>query len=188
MQNVRDHDILQLYEQRNEAAITETISRYGVLCRTVAKNILGSNEDAEECLNDALMSAWNAIPPAKPQNFCAYLMKLVRNQACNRWSARTAEKRGGGQMTEALDELAECVAGDDNVEQSIDRKLVLEAITRFLGELPAEQRQLFVRRYWHASSIEDLASDFDMTENHVYVSLSRIRKRLEKYLRKEGLL
>lgn len=183
-----DQEILLLYQHRDQQALKETEAQYGTLCRTVAHNILGSREDAEECVSDALLNAWNAIPPAKPRNFCAYLLRLVRNHAINRYHANRSAKRGDGHLPQALEELSECVPSRDNVESELDRRAVLQSIIRFLDQLPEQQRHLFVRRYWYASSVTELATDFGMTENHVSVTLSRIRKRLHAQLEKEGLL
>lgn len=183
-----DNAILDLFEARNEQALRETSGRYGAICRSVARNILGTEEDAEECLNDALFGAWNAIPPAHPQNFGAYFLTLVRNFALKKYAAAHTEKRGGGQMSAALDEISEIIASRDNVEHEIDKRAMLDAVTRFLGTLPESQRNLFVRRYYHASSVSELSEMFDMSENNIKVTLSRIRKRLCNQLRKEGLL
>lgn len=179
--------LLMLYN-RDEQALEETVNTYGALCRSAARNILGSDEDAEECLNDALLTAWNAIPPAKPRNYCAYLLKLVRNAAFDKFKARKSAKRGGGQTTEALDELSEIFPAADNVETEVEQRELMQAVTKFLEKLPKQQRDLFLCRYWQAASITDLAARFQMTENHVKVTLSRLRKRLETYLREEGLL
>ena len=183
-----DQRILTMYEERNEQALRETTVRYGALCRSVARNILGTEEDAEECLDDALLGAWNAIPPAHPANFGAYFLTLVRNFALKKYAAAHAEKRGGGQMPAALSEISEILASGENVEHEIDRRAMLEAVTKYLGTLPEHQRSLFVRRYYHASSVSELAELFGISENNVKVTLSRIRKRLCTYLRKEGLL
>ena len=147
-----DNRILLLFAQRNEQALRESEQQYGALCRSVARNILGNNEDAEECVSDAMLTAWNAIPPARPQNYCAYLLRLVRNHAINRWHAEHAEKRGGGELPAALDELSECVASGETVEQAMNRRALLEAITQFLKKQPAMHRQIFVRRYWQANA------------------------------------
>ncbi|MBR3448199.1 MAG: sigma-70 family RNA polymerase sigma factor [Oscillospiraceae bacterium] len=168
--------------------MAETVSQYGMRCKNVARNILGSEEDAEECLNDALLSAWNAIPPARPRHYGAYFLTLVRNFALKRYAAGHAEKRGGGQMPLALAELSDCLSSGENIEREIDRRVMLEAVKQFLGELPERQRNLFVRRYWYAAPISEIAADFEMTDINVKVTLSRIRNRLQKYLRKEGLL
>ena len=183
-----DKQLVYLFEQKDEQAIRTAQEQYGTLCRTTALNVLGSREDAEECLNDALLAVWNAIPPAKPRNFCAYLLRLVRNAAINRLSSRTADKRGGGQTPAALSELAECIPARDNVEQEADRNALLRGITAFLEGLPVQQRRLFMRRYWFTAAVSELAAEFEMSEDAVYQTLSRTRKRLAEYLRKEGLL
>ncbi len=188
MAATNDTTIIQLYEDRNEQALLETTGAYGALGRSIARNIVGTEEDAEECLNDALFGAWNSIPPTRPRNFCAYFTTLVRNAALKKYAASHAEKRGCGQMASALNEISEILASHENVEHEIDRRMMLEAVTRFLGTLPEMQRNLFVRRYYHASPMAELAEQFDMSENNVKVTLSRIRKKMCEYLRKEGLL
>lgn len=185
---INDERIISLFEQRNEQALAETTSMYGALCRSVARNILGTNEDAEECFDDALLAAWNAIPPAHPQSLRAYILRLVHNHAVNRWNASKAQKRGGSQLPAALDELSEVLASRESIEDENERREMLEGITQFLRGLPKQQRDLFVRRYWYAATVSELSALFNMTENHVKVTLSRIRKRLQNYLRKEGLL
>ena len=185
---IDDKRILLMLHNRDEQALKVTAERYGALCRSVARDILGSEQDAEECLNDALLQIWNAIPPAKPDNFCAYLLKTVRNHALNRYKAGHAQKRGGGQQAAALDELAELLPASDNVLSEVEQRELLAAITRFLQGLPQKKRDLFIRRYWRFSSCSDLAADFGMRENNVQVTLSQLRKKLHAYLRKEGLL
>ena len=177
-----------LLHNRDEQALQASMQQYGALCRTVARSILGSDEDAEECLNDALLQIWNSIPPADPENYCAYLMKTVRNLALNRYKARHREKRGNGQVSQALDELAEIFPAAENVEKELEQRELLNAVTAFLQGLPEQQRNLFIYRYWQAEAIADLAALSGMTENHVKVTLSRLRKRLQKYLREEELL
>lgn len=177
-----------LLNQRSEQALRETATQYGALCRSTARNILGSEEDAEECFNDALLTVWNTIPPAQPENYCAFLLKIVRNAALDRFRHRQRGKRGSGQTAAALDELSELLPSAENVEQTVERRELLTAITRFLEKLPEQQRALFVKRYWHFAAFSDLAGEFDMTENHVQVTLSRLRKKLQNHLRKEGLL
>ena len=160
---------------------------YGALCRSVARNILGSDEDAEECLNDALLTVWNAIPPAKPSNFCAYLLKLVRNAAFDRYKARRREKRGGGQTAQALDELTEIFPSSENVEQELEQRELMQAVTVFLQSLPEKHRNLFICRYWQSAAIAELAARFDMSESNVKVTLSRLRRDLRTSLEKEGI-
>lgn len=185
---IDDKRILLMLNNRDEQALAVIAEQYGALCRTVARDILGSEQDAEECLNDALLQIWNAIPPAQPENFCAYLMKTVRNHALNRYKAGHRTKRGGGQQAAALDELSELLPSSENVLSELERRELLEAISRFLQSLPVKKRNLFIRRYWGFTSFSDLAAESGMRENNVQVTLSHIRKKLLAYLRKEGLL
>ena len=185
---MEDHEIVALFFERDEAALTEINRKYSLPLRSLCLRILGNPEDAEECLNDALLAAWNAIPPAHPDNFRAYLLRLVRNLAINRWHAAKRQKRVSNQLADALDELSESLPARENVEQELDKRALSSAIVTFLSGLPQQQRDLFVRRYWYASSVSECASLFGMTENNVKVSLSRIRKRMQDYLRKEGFL
>lgn len=185
---IDDKRILLMLNNRDEQALKESMVLYGALCRSVARDILGNDEDAEECINDALLTVWNAIPPAHPDNYRAYLLKIVRNEALNRYKASHREKRGNGQMIQTLDELAEIFPAADNIEKEIEQRELLAAITGFLEQLPQKQRDLFVRRYWSATAIAELADTFGMTESHVKVTLMRLRKKLQNHLRKEGLL
>ena len=113
-----DTQIIQLYWDRNDQAIPATAEKYGNYCTSIAKNILGNNEDAEECVNDTYWSAWNAMPPNKPSILSTFLGKITRNLSIKRYNRNTADKRGGGQLTVVLDELADCVSGKDDVEQA----------------------------------------------------------------------
>lgn len=183
-----DHEIISLFEQRNEQAISESTQQYGALCRSVARNITGSEEDAEECLNDAMLAAWNAIPPAKPKNFCAYLLRLVRNAALDRYRAARTGKRNAEHLADSIHELAEIIPDQGDVVSEVERREMIAAINAFLQDLPQKQRDLFVRRYWYTDDIATLSDTFHMTESHVTVTLSRLRKRLKKHLGKEGLL
>jgi len=185
---INDKRILLMLNNRNEQALTETVQRYGALCRSVARNILENDEDAEECLNDALLTVWNAIPPAQPENYCAYLLKLVRNTALDKYRSKQRAKRGNGQVSQALDELSEIFASSENVESELEQRALMEKVTAFLTKLPKNQRDLFICRYWQSESVAQLAEHFDMTETNVKVMLSRLRKRLQEYLREEGWL
>lgn len=185
---MKDKRILLMLNNRDEQALTETVDSYGALCRSVARSILGNEEDAEECLNDALLQIWTTIPPKQPDNFCAYLMKIVRNGALDRFKSQNRTKRGKGQQTATLDELAELLPAADNVASEVEQRELLAAITHFLQTLSKKHRDLFIRRYWGFESFSALAEEFGMSENNVQVTLSHIRKKLHTYLRKEGLL
>jgi RNA polymerase sigma-70 factor (ECF subfamily) len=180
-----DAKIVQLYFDRNEQAIPATADKYGNYCTSIAKNILGNHEDAEECVNDTYLNTWNAIPPHRPKMLSTFLGKIVRNLAFNRYKHNTADKRGGGEITAVLDELAGCVS-DNEVEHAYEHKELVAAINDFLGSLPAEKRNIFVCRYWYTDSISDIAVRFDMTYSAVSMTLNRLRTKLHDYLIERG--
>lgn len=181
-----DAQIVQLYWDKNEQAIPATADKYGNYCTSIAKNILGNKEDAEECVNDTYLNAWNSMPPNRPSVLSAFLGKITRTLSIKRYNRNTAEKRGGGQLPVVLDEIMELVSDTDSVEQEIDRRELIKAINTFLGGLPADKRSIFICRYWYFDSITAIASRFGMTENHVSVTLSRIRVKLHKHLIERG--
>ncbi len=184
---MEDREIVQLYWDRNEDAIPQTMPKYGNYCSAVAKNILGDPLDAEECVNDAYMAAWNSIPPHRPERLATYVGKLVRNLAINRREKNLAAKRGGGEIALILDELSECVAARDSVEETVGMNEVTEAINAFLATLPARRRQIFVRRYWYSDSIAAIAERYEMGTGAVSMVLARVRKALQGYLSERGL-
>ena len=177
-----DAKIVQLYWDRNEQAIPVTTDKYGNYCTSIAMNILGNREDAEECVNDTYLNAWNTIPPHRPNILSTFLGKIVRNLSIKRYKHNTADKRGGGQATVVLDEIAEFVSDTGSVEQEIDRRELVKAIDSFLDRLPTDKRNIFVCRYWYFDSISDIANRFGMTENNVSVTLNRLRLKLHNYL------
>lgn len=177
-----DTTIVQLYIDRNEQAIPATADKYGNYCLSIAKNILISYEDAEECVNDMYLKTWNAIPPHRPQILSTFLGKLVRNLAFNKYKHNIAEKRGGGEITLVLDELAGCVSGKDDVEQAYEYKELVAAINDFLSTLPTEKRNIFVCRYWYTDSIPDIATRYNTTYAAVSMTLNRLRIKLHNYL------
>ena len=182
-----DKAIVELYWQRSEAAIQCSDAKYGSGCRSTAANILGSREDAEECFSDALLRVWNTIPPQRPTDLRAYLLKITRNLAIDRYKARQAEKRGGGQLPAVLEELAECV-GSGSAEDPLLAKELSDAVNRFLRSLPRRECGIFLRRYFFAEPAAEIARRFGLTANHVTVLLCRVRQKLRQHLRKEGLI
>jgi len=182
-----DAKILELYFDRDERAIPATADKYGSYCTSIAKNILGNQEDAEECVNDAYLNTWNAIPPHRPKLLSAFLGKIVRNLAFNRYKRNTADKRGGGEITAVLDELSGCVAGNDDVAQAYEYKEIVAAVNGFLRTLPAGKRNIFVCRYWYTESIADIAARYGMTYAAVTMTLNRLRTKLHNYLTERGL-
>lgn len=181
-----DNSIIQLYWDRNDQAIRVTSEKYGRYCKAIAKNILNNEEDAEECVNDTYLNAWNAMPTCWPKQLSTFLGKITRNLSFNRYKHSHAEKRGGGEIMLVLDELADCVSDADDVEQMIDRRELEKAINLFLRGLPREKRDIFVRRYWYADSVSDIASSYGMLQGTVSKTLERTRKQLKSHLMERG--
>ncbi len=184
---MEDSQIINLYFARNEQAIKETDTKYGGYCYSIAYNILTNQEDAQECVSDTYLSAWNAIPPRRPPVLAAFLGKITRHISIDRWRKYRAFKRGEGQIEIALDELSECVSGAQSAEDAAIRKEILAAVNRFLGEMNDMERSIFLCRYWYLDSVEDIAEKSSFSVSKVKSMLLRIRKRLNASLEKEGL-
>ena len=182
-----DEAILTLFWARAESAIKETAQKYGRHCIAIAMNILHSAEDAEECVNDTYLKVWDAIPPARPTAFAAFIGRITRNLSLNRYKANRTQKRGGNTVTVLLEELSDCLPARDTVESAYDESVVSRAISAFLYTERAEARQVFVRRYWYAESVAGIASRFGMGEGKVKSMLFRTRRRLRDYLESEGI-
>lgn len=182
-----DEQLVGLFLLRSEDAIAEAERKYGRYCRAVAYNILGSREDSEECVSDALCRAWDSIPPNKPESMSAYLGRLTRNLALNRLEKLNAEKRGAGQTALALEELAECVPSENSVEREVDGALLTEAINRFLASLSVETRRIFVLRYWQLEPVKDISAALGISESKVKMTLLRTRRKLKTALEREDL-
>lgn len=188
MITVNDTQIIQLFFDRNEQAIAESSRAYGGLLKKIAMQILGNAQDAEECVSDTMLKAWNTIPPEKPTFFRAYLAKLTRNLSLNRAEENHALRRGGGQAPLVLDELAECLRSSEDVEASVDRRACIAALEDFVRSLPEQHAKVFMRRYFSMIPIADIAAELEISENTVKSILSRTRTKLQKHLSKEGLL
>lgn len=183
-----DKRIIELYNERSESAISETANKYGKYCYYIAYHILYNKEDSEECVNDTYLRAWDTIPPQYPNKLSAFLGKITRNLALNRYKYYVREKRGFGQTSLVLEELQECVPASNSTEQAIEEILLVEALNRFLYALPIEKRMMFLRRYWYMSSIQEIADDFGYSESKVKMTLLRIRNKLKLVLEKEGIV
>lgn len=181
-----DKTIVDLYFLRNEDAITLTEEKYGPYCYRIAYNILTNREDAQESVSDTYLAAWNAIPPRRPSVLATFLGKITRHISIDRWRQRTAAKRGGGEVSLALEELSECVAGLRNVELEYERKELMKAYTRFLKDLPEVERRVFLCRYWYMESIEAIASKFGFSQSKVKMLLQRTRIKLRLRFEEEG--
>ena len=182
-----DENIIKLFAERSEGAVKEAEKKYRAYCFTIANNILQNAQDAEECVSDAMLAAWNTIPPARPEKLSAYLGRLTRNSALKKYRDRNAEKRGGGEPLLALDELMECISSRGTVEKEVDSKAIGAALDRFLSSLPDTQRRVFVCRYWYMDSIEDISRRFRFSESKTKSMLLRLRGKLMKILEKEGI-
>ncbi len=183
---MKDAQILELFFQRSQQAVEAVGTEYGNKLRRLAENILGSWQDAEECVNDALMAAWEAIPPARPEPLLPWLYTVTRHKAMNRLRHDGAKKRASS-MTVALEELGE-VAGADAPAREAETAELTRAIDRFLGKLGKTDRQLMVGRYWYGEAYDTMALRLGLTENACMARVARARKKLKTALEKEGLL
>ncbi len=168
-----DTDIIELYWRRDESAVAETDAKYGAYCRAVSMNILGIFEDAEECVNDTYVRAWNAMPPARPKRLRVWLARITRNLSLDRWSRDRAAKRGGG-MTVLLSELDECIPSAHGLEETADAKELARNIDRWLAALPEAERTVFLRRYWIGESVSRIAQSLGMNANTLTKRLGRM--------------
>lgn len=180
-----DTSIIELFWQRRESAIKELSNKYGHYCNAVAMNVLQNSHDAEECVNDGYLAVWNSIPPNKPKSLGAYVTKIVRNKAVDRYNKFHSAKRGNGSEGLPIDELNDLVSGS-NTEQEINKKELLDAINSFLDALPKKTRLIFVGRYWSCRSLSEIAAHFGTNEHNITVILSRTRQKLRKYLYERG--
>ena len=185
---MEDREIVELYWRRSEEAIQASQRKYGGYCTAIARNILLNFQDAEECLNDTWIGAWNAIPPHRPVRLRLFLGKITRVLACDALRARNARKRGAGQVPAALEELSECVSAAGNLEEAVEARELEELVNRFLHTLPERDCNLFLRRYWYAEPLEAAAERYGLKVNTVKTSLFRTRKKLKAYLEKEGVV
>ena len=177
-------EIVRLFLSRDENALAEAEKQYGKLCYYIANNILGSPLDAQECVNDTLLRAWNSIPPSKPKKLGAYLSKIARNLAIDKYNREKSQKRGEGLEPLALEELEGCLSDNSSF---VDEAILKECINSFLRSLSKEKRIVFVQRYFYNAKISDIAKNNQLTENNVKVKLLRMRKAFEEHVRKYGL-
>lgn len=181
-----DEQIIELFFERNEAALAAVSQKYGRYCGIIVKNVIGSASDAEECVNDTLLDVWNSIPPNKPENLRTYVGKIARNNALDRLKRDTAKKRGG-EMQTIVDELADFSSGY-SVEAVAEQRELLAEINVFLKHLNERKRKVFVLRYWYCCEVSEIAAVTGFTEANVYNIIKRERKKLLDYLRKRGVL
>ena len=181
---MEDRAIVALYWKRAETAILETKKQYGRLLLSISRGILRNEEDAEECENDTYLRAWDTIPPKRPEKLSAFLAKITRNLSLDRYDAKHAEKRGGGEVPLLLDELAEVIA--DETAFPTDTEGLSEVLNAFLGRLKPDARTIFLRRYWFGDSVQEISARSGFGESKIKMSLLRTRQSLQEALEKEG--
>ena len=182
-----DSKIIDLYWARSQQAIAESEQKYGPYCRAIAGNILPRQEDAEECVNDTWQAAWERIPPQQPRVLSPFLGRITRNLAISRFRKNTAKRRDAG-IGVLLSELEDCVPAGETTEEAFDRKLLGEHISRWLESLPADDRALFLRRYWYGERLQDLAEETGISYSRLTQRMYRLRLSLKAALEAEGVI
>lgn len=182
---MEDAHIVQLFWERDQTAILESSKKYGKYCQSIAYGILADQGDAEESVNDAYLDAWNTMPPHRPAVLSTFLGKLTRRISIDKWRARRAEKRGGGEVALALDELEECIPDGRSVEAEVELAELAQVIDGFVMSLPPIERRVFIRRYWYLDPIAAIAEQFGFSQSKVKMMLHRQRAKLLALLEKE---
>jgi len=184
---MKDEEIVNLFFERNENAISETEKKYGKYIAYIANNILGNESDSEECENDVLLASWNSIPPNRPENFKAFVGKIAREIAISRWRHNSAKKRCPTEFEVSLDEIAE-VAADSDFSSEADSDEIGKAVSSFLRSVSEKERNVFIRRYFYGDAIKSICERMNVSESLVKITLKRTRDKLSQYLKKEGLI
>lgn len=185
---MKDAEIIELYWARDERAIRETQAMYGSYCYSIAWHILYDEGDADECVNDTWLRAWNSIPPGRPGRLALFLGTITRNLSLDRWKERRTMKRGGGEMALALDELAECIPDVHSTEDAVETAELERMINVFLRSLSERDCNIFLRRYWYMEEYSEIAKRFSLKPGTVKSSLFRTRNKLKGYLEREGVI
>jgi len=183
---MEDKCIIELYNRRDEKAITETSKKYGDYCFSIANNILANRQDSEECVNDTWLRTWNSIPPARPDSLKLFLAKITRNLSFNRYNERKAEKRGGGETVISLEEISELVSGVSDPTDELMEEELMRTVNTFLRKASKRDRGIFVCRYFYVEPVKRIAQKYGVSESNVHKILSRMRIRLKEHLEKEG--
>ena len=181
-----DAEIVALYWRRDPAAIEESQEQYGAYCRSIARNLLQNEEDAEEYLNDTWLGAWNSMPEHRPERLGPYLGKLTRWLGLSRLRKQRRACRGGGETELVLDELSEYLPGGEDPAEAAERRALSRTINRLLDAMKPEERSVFLARYWLCAPIAEIAARHGFTEGKVKTMLRRSRLKLQKQLREEG--
>ena len=178
---IDDEKIIEMFFERSEQGMRELDIKYGKVCHKLSYHIVGNRWDAEECVNDAYLGAWNAIPPARPNPLLSYLLKIVRNISLKIYWRKEAAKRSS-HYTIALEEIEACIADQKNIEEEIEVRELTCIIESFLDTLTIENRVIFMRRYWFSDSYKDIAEFVGLSEKNISVRLTRIREKMKQYL------
>lgn len=178
---IDDEKIIEMFFGRSEQGLQELDTKYGKVCHKLSYNIVNSKQDAEECVNDAYLGAWNTIPPATPSPLLTYICKIVRNISLKIYYKREAAKRNST-YTIAMEEIEACIADPNTVEAEIEARELAHIIESFLDTLTAENRVIFMRRYWFSDSCKDIAEFVGLSEKNISVRLTRIRQKMKSYL------
>ena len=181
-----DEEIVEMYWQREEAALTETDKKYGNYLFTIANNIVKNIQDSEECLNDTYLGTWKSIPPHRPNLFLVFLSKIMRNVAVDRYRKNTAARRAPSSLMQSLNELDESVAYSPSVEEEYAIDMLSRLLNEWLGGLSESERFLFVCRYYYADPIADIAKMLGVSERTVFRQLSALKNSLKEHLEKGG--
>ena len=184
---MNDSQIIALYFSRDQRAIEETAAKYGNYCYSITHNILQDKEDAEEAVSDTYLALWDAIPPHKPVMLRTFLGKIARRTALKKWEKNCTQKRGGGEVALALEELSEYLSDGNTPETAIETAELTKTLNEFLRKLPKVERQIFLCRYWYLDPIADIAERFGFTQSKIKSMLSRTRMKLRNVLTKEGI-
>ncbi|MGN0633019.1 MAG: RNA polymerase sigma factor [Oscillospiraceae bacterium] len=184
---LEDEEIIKLYFERAQSAISETDKKYGAFCKSISIRLVGDDRDAEECVNDTYLKLWVTIPPQRPNSLCAFIGKIVRNLSLDCLRRKNAAKR---RENDALpfEELSECIPDNSSQNEWEERRRaeISDCINGFLSSLPQDQRVYFMRRYWYGEPLADIAERYGIPANNLGVIMHRLRKKLKKCLEKSG--
>ena len=183
---MEDRQIVDLYWARSEVAITETDKKYGRYCHYIAYQILCDDMDAEEIVNDTYLKTWNTVPPNYPDPLKSYVGMISSQLALNRYEEKSAARRGGGKIPLIFHELDECITDEEASADMAESIVLRDLLNRFIWSLPKKTRNIFVRRYWYASSLAEIAEEYGMRESAVAMLMFRTRQKLREFLQKEG--
>lgn len=183
---MEDYQIIELYFQRSDMAISETDAKYGKYCYAVATNILGDARDSEECVNDTWLKAWNSMPPQRPNYLRMFLARITRNLAIDIFRGKKRQKRGRGEYDLALEELGDVIHDSSNIEEQVEARELEQCIHAFVEKLPERDCNVFLRRYFYFEAVSDIAKRYGIRESHVHGILSRVRGKLREHLQAQG--